>query len=192
MRKRLFVLLPFSPLTNFHDQHVGGAADDRISLSVQRYSRFMRWNAAHFIFSISCQQTKGKPLLSKLQFLRYAPFCASLWLGSVHIIGVRGVKSFAVVIMGSPLQSNHELLKITLSSPPPTMPVNIYVPLGGGGEEAYYPQTVVGTELWARVCVCVCVREMYEWSKNMLLTSVYGKTSITETLTLRYNTKHTL
>lgn len=46
------------------------------------------------------------------------PFCASLWLGSKHIEGVRGVKSFAVVIMGSPLQSNHELLKTALRSAP--------------------------------------------------------------------------
>lgn len=30
------------------------------------------------------------------------------------------------------------------------MPVNIYVPVGGGGEEANYPQTGEGTELCVR------------------------------------------
>lgn len=30
------------------------------------------------------------------------PSCASMWLGYEHIVGVRGVKSFVVVIMGSP------------------------------------------------------------------------------------------
>lgn len=57
------------------------------------------------------------------------------------------MKSFAVVIMGSPLQSNHELLKNALRSAPPTMPVNIYAPEGGGGEEANCMQTRAGRGL---------------------------------------------
>lgn len=61
---------------------------------------------------------KGEPSFVWAPISPLRPFCASLWLGSKHIMGVRGVKSFVVVIMGSSLLSNHELLKTTLRSTP--------------------------------------------------------------------------
>lgn len=70
----------------------------------------------HFLGFLSANKRETSFVEAPIPPLR--PFCASLWLGSEHIMGVRGVKSFVVVIMGSPLQSNHELLKTTLSSAP--------------------------------------------------------------------------
>lgn len=56
-----------------YSQHIRDMVDveELFELSIQWYGTLCK--TAHFIFSISCQQTKGKPLLSKIQFLRYTP-----------------------------------------------------------------------------------------------------------------------
>lgn len=120
--------------------HIRDGVDSKECYSAVQYS--MKCSTFPFSFF---QFPVGAPI-SPLR-----PFCASLWLGSKHIEGVRGVKSFAVVIMGSPLQSNHELLKTALCSAPQQCQLTstLLWEVAGKRPTACKPE-------WARSGVSVC------------------------------------
>lgn len=132
--------------------YVRDGVDLKECYSAVQYS--VKWNAARFLslfFFNFLSANKGEPSFVGAPISPLRLFCTSLWLGSKHIVGVRGVKSFAVVIMGSPLQSNHELLKTALRSAPQQCQLTstLLWEVAGKRPTACKPE-------WARSCVSVC------------------------------------
>lgn len=112
-----------------------------------------------FLFFSFLSPHKGQTSFVWAPISPLRPFCASLWLGSKHIMGVRGVKSFVVVIMGSPLLSNHELLKTTLRSSSNNTSLCSCGRWQGRGQRRVKPE-------WARSCVLVAACGMEFWMRS--------------------------
>lgn len=117
-----------------------------------------------FLFFSFLSPNKGKTSFVWAPISPLRPFCASLWLGSKHIMGVRGVKSFVVVIMGSPLLSNHELLKKHLPLSPQQCQLTSMVLWEVAGKR---PTTRVGAKPeWAQSCALVEAYGMEFWMRS--------------------------